>query len=978
MIIRRKARKERRAAQRARTRLITGLIAGVIALLIGVPLVVFAGGALFTYSAAVADFPRPADTTFVGSLRGATRLTDLSGGTVIYAVEDPLGASRRWITLDELPDYVIAATLLVEDQGFYERPRFDPLATALRLWENLLNGPLRADASLTGRLVRNAIAPPPEFVTVEDRSREIALIAETERRYTPDEILEWHLNTNYYGNEAYGIEAAARVYLGKAAADLTLDEAALLASIPTAPQFNPIDDETAARGRQADTLRRLLVANVVTSGEYDEASRALTVINTSLAASPAVADDFSIYARRQAESILNRLGMDGGRMVSRGGLTITTSLDLDLYYQAECALRAHLNRLNGRSEPVAALNGSACVAADELPPLAAADFGAAPPDSGTVVILDPVTGVVRAMVGAATRVENQPAMTLAPFAYFEGFRESRQGTQYTPASMLLDIPQRFPGAAEGLIYQPANPDGVFRGPLSLREAAAEGLIPPVTQVADNHSLSNILRTAHRLGVNSLDDALYDLSLFDRGGVVSALDVAYAYSVFAAMGDMYGVEARPRGTAFRNRDPVAVLRIEDSDGRVLWAYDPQASRVNVFSSFSELGYLINSIYSDRDARRQKFGSDNPLLVSRTAAVVNSTAGNRLDNWTVGYTPQAVVAVHLDRADTNPFTLDGYGLDGAAHVWHALTEYVHRGLPPADWPRPANIVERQVCQISGLLPNSACPVRREIFINGIVPAANDSFWQSIEINGQTGQLATFNTPNALRVNETYFIPPDEALDWWRANNQKLPPTTYDVLSRPDNALFNTAVLTQPEALAWIRGTVEVRGVINDPAFAAYQLRFGEGAINPQNWFNIGERQTVNPEDGLLGVWDTSGLDGVYTIELTVESTNGARQRAVTQVRVDNIPPSVILTAGEQGKVYRWPSETVIPLAADVRDNLAVERVEFYNNGRLVFTDSDAPYAYDFAIAGIGIQSFSVVAYDAAGNQNNSAEVFVEVTR
>jgi len=976
--MRRKARKARRAQQRARVHL-RGWVFGLLAfVLMGVPLLVIVGGAAITYAQAVADLPTPAESTFITARNGATRLTDRSGQTVIYSVQDPLGDARVWLQLGDLPDYVVQATLLVEDPDFLTRGGFNPLETVLNLWNNALFGPSRADTTLTGRLVRNAIMPQPDVVRVEDRAREIALVAEIQRRYTPAQILEWHLNTNDYGNEAYGIEAAAQVYLGKAARDLTLDEAALLASIPTATQFNPIDDETAARGRQADTLRRLLVAGVIDNAAYDAASRVFTPIVFSGGQVPTLAPDFALYARRQAEDILDALNMDGARLVSRGGLTITTTLDLDLYYQAECALQTHLARLAGGAvDAVAASNGAACVAADALP-IPSAPVGDAPPDNGALVILDAQRGEIRAMVGAAIRADAQPAMTLAPFVYFEGFRESRQGVQYNAASMLLDIPQRFPGAAEGLIYQPINPDDKFSGPISLREAAALGLVPPVVQVADNHGLTNVLRTARRMGLNTLDETRYDLALLERGGAVSVLDMAYAYSVLASMGDMYGVTVRPRGVGYRNRDAAAVLKISDAEGRVLWEYQPEQTRVNVFSSFSELGYLINDLYADNDARRLKYGDSNPLALSRPAAVVNTVSAGNLDNWTIGYTPQRVVAVHLNRADRNPFTLDRVGLGGAAPLWNALSEYAHAGLPVTEWTRPAAIIERDVCQISGLLPNGVCPTRREMFINGIVPTRTDDRWQSVEINSQTRLLATVNTPDALRAQETYFIPPDDALDWWRANNQTLPPTQYDIVSLPDGSPFSSATITAPEPLAWLRGTVEIRGVFDVQAFRSYRLRYGEGAINPQNWFNIGEVSTTPPSDGLLAVWDTSGLDGVYTVELTVEQEGGARERAVVQVRVDNIPPSVIVSAGEAGKVYRWPSETVIPLSADVRDNLAIDRVEFYNAGRLLFTDTEAPYTFDYAISGVGVQAFSVVAYDSAGNRNASTEVSVEVTR
>ncbi|MBC8171719.1 MAG: transglycosylase domain-containing protein, partial [Anaerolineae bacterium] len=592
IIWRRHNRQERRAELDFRNRLWTYFMLGLFGLLVVLPLTLFFGTAAVVYAQEAATLPAPGNTLDFSAVTGPTRLYDRSGQTLIYAVQDPLGDQRTWQRLEELPPELIQATLLVEDEDFYTVTRFDAMRTATRLWRNFLNGPIEPDGSITGRLVRNAIAPPPDFVRVEDRTRETALVAEVNRIYTPDQILEWHLNTNYYGNEAYGIEAAAQVYLGKAARDLTLDEAALLASIPTAPEFNPIDDEVAARGRQSDTLRRLLAEGVITGDQYDAASRTITALLPNAGQKPEIAPDFALYARQQTEDILDSLGLDGERLVSRGGLRITTTLDIDLYNQSECVLQSHLAQLAGSLATFAAPDGSPCTGTNYLGATPAA--GAAPPDTGMIVMLDAATGEIRSMVGGANRAVYQPGVTLYPFVYFEGFRGSSQNTFFTPASMVLDIPRTFPGQTEGLIYQPTNPDGQFRGPVSLREAVGRSLLPPVVHIANTQGLSNVLRSAHRLGINSLTDGVYHLSLLERGGEVALLDVAYAYTVLASMGEMHGIPVEARDTGFRQLDPVAVLSIEDADNQVLWRYDAAINRQNIFSDSSELGYLVNDV------------------------------------------------------------------------------------------------------------------------------------------------------------------------------------------------------------------------------------------------------------------------------------------------------------------------------------------------------------------------------------------------
>lgn len=973
IILRRRARQARKHAQTVRTRIWSAIWLVVALVLVVVPLIILLGGAAIVYAGAIDGLSTPVETTFLDS-EGITRLLDSTGTSTMFAVSDPLGDRREWTRLDSLPQVVIDATLTVEDPDFLEITHFDLTGTLARLWRNIMDGPIEADPSLTARLVRNVIAPQPEIADASDRGREIALVAEINRRYSPTEVLEWHLNTNYYGSEAYGIEAAALVYLGKSARDLTLDEAALLASIPTAPQFNPFDEEVAARGRQLDTLRRMLTGGRISQADFDAATAVVTPIRADSGQSPDIAADYSLFARRQAEQILNALGYDGGRMVSRGGLTITTALDLRLQRQAECALSGHLANLAGRQPDWRTADGSPCAAQSALERIAPLAGGA--PDTGAIVIVDVQTGALLAMAGPGTRASAQPGQTLAPFVVFEGFRERQQNVQFTPASMLLDIPRRFPGASEGLIYQPANADGSYSGPVSLREAVARSLLPPLVQVADNHGLTAILRTARRLGLNSLNDGLYSLSLLERDGAIAPLDIAYAYSVFGSLGTMSGVPVNPRAAGLRNRDPAAVLRIEDAQGNVLWDYAASDWQVNVFSDAPELGYLVNSVFSDAALRLDEFGAGSPLTPQRPTALVHGLTSNSLDDWTAGYTPNLSIAVHLARTDRTAMSLPAVSTDGAAALWRAVSDAAHADISPADWTRPQNIVEITVCQRSGLLPNGTCPTRRELFIAGIQPVQPDTFWQAVELNRQTRQRATANTPNDLRETQTYFIPPDAALDWWRANRQPLPPEDYDSFTRPDNAAFTSTRIARPEALEWLRGQVEVRGTV--PAnLRTYQLAFGEG-INPAQWVSIGGQQSSAPADGILGLWDTTGLDGVYTLELTAVNQDSTRERSVVQVRVDNIPPSAVLNAGEPGKVYRFPSETVIPIRAIVADNLALDRVEFYLERRLVATLDTAPYEYNHQITTVGTVTFEAVAFDASGNRSTSSPLTVEVVR
>ncbi|MEO0565143.1 MAG: transglycosylase domain-containing protein, partial [Chloroflexota bacterium] len=229
LIRRRRARRQRRRQRADRRR--TVVMGALLLVFLLVLLPAGAGGALGLrfYAEATTNLPAPQASLAEGAAIGPSQMTDRTGETLIWTIADPLGDDRQWIELDALPPYVAAATLISEDPDYLSS--FAPAAPfhAQRLIENYLFGPLPADNTLTGRLVRNTLLDVPENPTAADRANEFALIAELERRHTREEILEWHLNTNTYGNDAYGVDAAAQIYLGKRAADLTVDEAVLLA-----------------------------------------------------------------------------------------------------------------------------------------------------------------------------------------------------------------------------------------------------------------------------------------------------------------------------------------------------------------------------------------------------------------------------------------------------------------------------------------------------------------------------------------------------------------------------------------------------------------------------------------------------------------------------------------------------------------------------------------------------------------------------
>lgn len=973
-IIRRKrARKARQQEQRQRSSIWMALVLMIAGVLFIVPLVVILGVAGLLYIQAVNAMPTPAETIYLDPIIGATELYDRTNGTLIYTVEDPLGNQRRWIELEALPDYVISATLLMEDPDYLQTANFDVFQTLNRLWRYILDAPVTSDRSITGRLVRNAVLPLARKSGLDDELLEIALVAEAERQISPHDLLEWHLNTNYYGNDAYGINAAAQVYLGKSAEELTLDEAALLIAIPPAPRFNPFDNTVASYGRQADLLLNMFNNALINKPQFDQSSAVVTRLRSDFIQKPLLAPDFAIYARQQTQDILDNLGMDGARMVARSGLKITTTLDVDLYIQSDCIVRAHLDRLNGGLGNILAQDNSPCRATDYLVQPFGADSTASP-DTGTLMLMDVNTGEIYSMVGDARTQSYQPSVVLQPFVYVEGFLQRL----FTPASMVYDIPRAFPGPADGLIYTPSNLDGKFRGPLNLRDAMTAGLIPPAVHVADSRGITQVIRTSHIMGINSIDENTVNLDILTRGGGISVLDATYAYSIFASMGVMRGVDVDPIAQGYRGRDPVAVLQIVDADGNVLWAYDEDRRLLSQEKKLEpSVVYLVNDILGDDITRQRVLGTqDEVLQLNRPSAVVNGLSSDKRDSWTIGYTPNIVLGVHLGRADNNNMSLDTYGRQGSAPIWRALMNYVHDrdAISPDSWQRPPDIEEYIVCDISGLIPSNAqCPTRQEIVPPGS-PPLNDTYWQSFEINTQTGQLATANTPSNLSAEQLYFVPPDDILEWWTETGRPLPPTDYDTISRPE--VLKAVQILQPADFAYVGGVMDIRGSIDDPNIDYYQLAYGQD-VNPRDWVQIGDQQRNYSPGTSLGTWDTSGLNGVYTIRFTVVFTDGSVDTDTKLVTLDNTPPNLNLLTGDGTTNFRYPAQTVISLLADASDNLTIERVEFYQNGDLIGIDTEWPYGFEYEITSVGTEVFSAVVFDQVGN-NAQSDLTVEITR
>lgn len=765
--------------------------------------------------------------------------------------------------------------------------------------------------------------------------------------YSEVELVEWYVNTAYYGQLAYGIEAAAQLYFGKPARQLSLPEAAVLVAIPLAPEQNPIQNPTAAKARQEAVLDALLEQGVYSREAIVAAKFTPLVWATSAEQSryELIAPHYALYVRQQL------LAQFGAEPLLREGWRVYTPLDLRLQSQAECVARAHVDRLGG-GLGLPADEASRCPALAELPQPSGQAVGGNV-NEAAVVALDPRTGELKALVGSLNFWENplnmatdglrQPGTLLTPFTYLTALAQG-----YTAASMVLDVETDFGTDYNGIPYVPQNPDGLFHGPMSLRQALGSGYHVPAVEVLGWVGVENALRTARQMGLATLtaDSGRVGLPIALGGGQVRLLDVAVAYGVLANNGRL------------ASQPPIALSRIESRTGELIWTAETPLEE-QILSP--QLAYLMNDMLADNRARCAGYGCPNSLELpdGRPAAVKVGQSNDGRDVWTVGYTPQLVVGVWLGNRENQPLP-QLRGEVGAAPIWRAIMAWAMAEEAIGRWERPPGLTERTVCIPSGLLSNGLCPTADELFLAGTEPELYDTMVQAVLVNRQTGRLATSYTPPGLVEQRLFVVYPERARAWAEAQNTPTPPTEYDTLGvlRPEG---EDAAITSPAPLAAVRGVVEITGWARGADFAHYRLAYFAG-LTPTAIEVLTDTVTSRVSaEGVLGVWDTTGLNGLYTLLLTVVREDGTFAEVNVPLTIDHVVPEVAWGEEAEG----W-----LPLVAT--DDIGVVQVVVYVDELTVpyAVLVGEPWGVDVPPLGVGCTRLRAVAVDGAGNESVAA--------
>jgi len=553
---------------------------------------------------------------------------------------------RTWVTLPQISQHLIDATIATEDASFYANTGIDPARIAGAALQNFQQGEIVSGAStITMQLARNLFLPPEERYdpSVGRKARELGIAQELTALYTKDEILEMYLNLLNYGHLAYGPEAAAQVYFGKPASDLTLAEATLIAGIPQQPaNLDPYENFDAARQRQRIVLDLMVRHGYLNEEEADRTFAEEIQLAGDPGPPPTLAPHFVQYV------IENLDGQYGDGFTSRSGLNIYTSLDLDMQTLAQEIVRRKVAELRPRYD----LSNAALVAMR--------------PNSGEIMAMvgsaDFDDATISGQVNVATSAR-QPGSAIKPVLYATALEDNL----ISPATLIWDTPVVYK-FEEGDDYRPQNYDERFHGPVTVRTALANSYNVPAVKLLDGVGVERMLAGAEAMGIQSLDRGTdwYGLSLTLGGGEITLLELVTAFQTLASTGVRH--------------EPTPVIAMIDSLGRTVTGTNGETNEqsgavtedgTRVMSL--ENAFLVSDILSDNNARTPAFGANSALVLSRPAAVKTGTTTDWRDNWTVGYTRYLSTGVWAGNSDGRPMR-NASGITGAAPIWNEFMEAV----------------------------------------------------------------------------------------------------------------------------------------------------------------------------------------------------------------------------------------------------------------------------------------------------------------
>ncbi len=689
--------------------------------------VVFAG--LFAWYAK--DLPQP--DKIVRRDGFATKIMDRNGEVLYEVFADEQRTAATW---EQLPETLKQAVVATEDKNFYKHSGFDSQGYLRIIWNVITKRRLIGGSTLTQQLVKNVLLSNERTLT--RKLKEFILAVQIENRYNKDEILLMYLNEAPYGGTAWGVATGAETIFGKKVSKLNLVESAVLAGIPQRPSYySPVasKDKQAYKLRTEGVLRRMREDGYITKDQETVALAELAGMEIKPIPVSIKAPHFTMYVKDELEKIY------GETLVEQGGLRVTTSLDYELQQKTQQ------------------------IVTEEVAKVANQDIG-----NGSAVVMDPNTGEIWAMVGSKDFFAKdydgqvnvalslrQPGSTIKPVTYATAFAKG-----FTPASMIMDVPTKFPGATADKPYEPKNYDGSFRGPVQLRFALGSSLNVPAVKLLALVGIPDMMQTAYDMGLATLEPTeanmkRFGLALTLGGGEVRLLDLTSAYSAFANGG--------------LKVEPVAILKVEDRNGKVLYEHKTVAGRRVLEEGVT---FLINHVLTDNNARLLTFGANSYLnMNNRPVAVKTGTTNDKRDNWTIGWSNSVMVGVWVGNNDNSPMKNVTSGVSGAAPIWRRVILEALTKHPATDWKIPGNVEAKIVDVISGYPEHDGFANRAEYVIKGTLPPLPDPIHRKIKLCRGQEKLASALDIEKNEFEEKEYVTPIEdkilgSLPSWKEQN------------------------------------------------------------------------------------------------------------------------------------------------------------------------------------------------------------------
>lgn len=614
-------------------------------------------------------------------------------GVLLYEIYSD--KKRNPVALKEVPENLKKATLAIEDVNFYKHNGFDVKGLLRGLYRTVFQKRLQGGSTITQQLVKNALLSPER--TISRKIKEAILTVATEIMYGKEDILEMYFNQTPYGGTLWGVQAAAKGIFNKDIKDLNLAESAMLAGLPASPtKYSPFSHPDVAKNRQEMVLNRMKDLKMINEEEFNKAKD--EELNYYISKTGILAPHFVFYVKEQ---LAEKYGV---KRLNEGGLTVTTSLDLEIQKMAEDEVSTEVEELKNYKV-----------------------------SNGAALITEAKTGQILAMVGSAdyfsdevggkynvTTALRQPGSSIKPINYAVGIETGK----ITAASIIDDNLTCFRQINQAP-YCPTNYGGAYHGIQSIRNSLANSLNIGAVKVLKVNGLETFVASASAMGLETFKNASdYGLSLTLGGGEVKMTDMATAYGVLANMGS--------------KKELISILKVTDKNGEVLEEYKNEGGK-RVLSR--ETAFIIQQILSDDGARSMVFGRGSMLNIKGhpEVAVKTGTTNKMRDNWTIGYTSDYVVVTWVGNNDNSRMGGLVSGTTGAAPIWNKIMTNILEGKAVKKPSRPANIVGMNVCNLTGMgIPEEGCESHFEYFKKEFLPAKQGSVRRNVLINKDTGRI------------------------------------------------------------------------------------------------------------------------------------------------------------------------------------------------------------------------------------------------